>query len=111
MRATLRNKTHDNTFKTVTVCIRLNPWEEAVSTTEDTWIYYNKSYSCTNPFPGTEGTASLIKNTIITYNTFDAVVPKPEVVALGSYVNTMIYRNEPWMADFNVPSPLPVPPP
>jgi hypothetical protein len=107
---TLRNKIHDNTFTNVTNCIRLNPWEGAIETTEDTWIYYNDFYSCTNPFPATGGSASLIKNTVIAYNTFDATVPNAEVVALKSYVNTMIYGNTPWMADFNVPSPLPIPP-
>jgi parallel beta-helix repeat protein len=107
---TLRNRIHDNTFTRVTNCIRLNPWEGAVNTVEDTWIYYNDFHSCTNPFPGTGGSASLIKNTVIAYNTFDATVPNAEVVALESYVNTMIYGNTPWMPDFNVPSPLPIPP-
>lgn len=110
---TLRNKIHDNTFTRVTNCIRLNPWSGAINTVEDTWIYYNHFYTCANPFPTSGSSASYIKNTVIAYNTFDTTVPNSEVVGLKSYVNTLIYGNTPWMADYPIPlpSPLPIPPP
>ena len=110
---TLRNKIHDNTFTNVTNCIGLNRWSGSTNTTEDTWIYYNHFYSCTSIFPGTGGPTSVIKNTVVAYNTFDTTVLNADVLALKSYVNTLIYGNAPWMVDYPtpLPSPLPIPPP
>jgi hypothetical protein len=91
---TLRNKIHDNTFNAVTNCIMLNPWSGAINTVEDTKIYYNDFHSCANPFPVSESSASLIKNTVIAYNYFDASVPSAEVSWLqSSCVNSMSYQN------------------
>jgi hypothetical protein len=103
---TLRNKIHDNIFTSVTNCIRLNPWDGAINTVEDTWVYYNNFTSCTNIFPASGNSATLIKNTVIAYNKFSPVVTN---LWVESCVNTMVYGNS-GMADFNVPSPLPIPP-
>jgi len=104
---TLRNKIHDNVFTDVINCFRLNPWTGAINTTEDTWIYYNKFYSCTNIFPASGSSANLIKNTVIAYNDFDESVTN---LWIETCDNTMIYGNT-GMNDFNVPDPLPIPPP
>jgi len=113
----LRNKVYNNTFINIpsindggAICLNLG----SVSTqTNDTWIYFNRFYNCSLPFPPTDGSYSLVTNTVIAYNTFDATVPSSEQTALHSYVNTLIYGNTPWMADYPIPlpSPLPVPPP
>lgn len=103
---TLRNKIHDNTFNRVTKCIMLNPWDGSTKTVEGTWIYYNTFRSCSNIFPLSESPANLIKNTVVAYNDFGGTVTD---LSIESYVNTMVYGNV-GMADFNVPSPLPIPP-
>jgi hypothetical protein len=108
-----RTKIHDNVFTQVTKCIQLNPvgYDNGPSTShvDDTWIYHNTFYSCGgNPFPATDSDGStLIVNTVIAYNTFSQTVTG---LSVESYKNTMVYGNI-GMADFNVPYPLPIPPP
>jgi hypothetical protein len=104
---TLRNKIHDNTFTRVTNCIMLNPWNGAINTVEDTWIYYNTFTSCTDIFPASGDSPSLVIDTVIAYNDFSPAITNLWVESCG---NTMVYGNI-GMADFNVPSPLPIPPP
>ena len=110
---TVGNKIHDNTFTNVDICVRLNPDSGAVASVEDTWVYYNAFTNCTQPFYPSSASYNLIEDTVIAYNTFDATVPSSNVVALHSYVNTLIYGNSPWLADYPVPLPpnLPIPPP
>jgi hypothetical protein len=104
---TLRNEIYRNNFTRATNCIRLNPWSGAIDTVEDTWIYYNTFASCTDIFPRSGSSASLIIDTVVAYNDFGANVTNLSIL---SYANTMVYGNL-GMADFNVPSPLPIPPP
>lgn len=104
---TLRNKIYDKTFTRVPNCIRLNPWSGAINTVEDTWIYYTKFTSCGNIFPTTQSDPTLIVNTVIAYNDFGGTVTN---LSIETYINTMVYGNI-GMAVFNVPSPLPIPPP
>jgi hypothetical protein len=87
---TLRNKIHNNVFTSVTKCIRLLA---ASNTAEDTKIYYNDFHSCGNPFPNTGTSASLINNTVVAYNYFDASVPGADVSWIQSCVNSMSYQN------------------
>jgi len=108
-----RNKIYSNTFTNISSqqgCISLN-YGAATYETVDTWIYYNTFVSCPTPFPRSDGSYSLIKNTVIAYNTFDTSVPSNEVTFLHGCNNTMIYGNGSQLADYNVPSPLPIPPP
>jgi hypothetical protein len=109
---TLRNKIHDNDFTNVTNCIQLNPdlGNASTSHVDDTWIYYNKFSSCRDIFPPSDSAPSLIANTVVAYNVFDATVTD---LSVESYTNTLVYGNAPWMADFPtpLPSPLPIPPP
>jgi hypothetical protein len=104
---TLRNKVYNNNFTKVENCIRLNPWSGAINTVEDTWIYYNTFDSCTDIFPASGSSASLVIDTVIAYNNFGGTVTN---LWIESCVNTMVYGNI-GMADFNVPSPPPIPPP
>lgn len=108
---TNRNKIHDNVFINVTKCIALNPsgLDNGPSTqhVDDTWIYYNKFVSCGDIFPTTNcDGVTLIVNTVIAYNNFGGTVTN---LSIETYNNTMVYGNI-GMADFNVPSPLPIPP-
>lgn len=107
---TLGNKFYDNTFNNCTHCFWLNAGDPSSQTVEDTWIYYNTFTNCGRIFPQSPSPTSTIRNTVIAYNTFDAQVPSADVAALRSYVNTMIYGNEPWLLDFNVPAVKQIPP-
>jgi parallel beta-helix repeat protein len=108
---TNRNKIHDNYFENVNKCIALNPsgLDNGPSTqhVDDTWIYYNKFVNCGDIFPTTNcDGATLIVNTVIAYNNFGKTVTNLSIL---SYNNTMVYGNI-GMTDFNVPSPMPIPP-
>lgn len=102
---TLRNRYHDNLFTNVDVCFDFLS-DGASSWTNDTAIYYNTFAQCTtaidcdsNPYTA---------NTVIAYNDFGGATVTQRV--LTSCSNTMVYGNT-GLADFNVPSPLPIPPP
>ena len=102
---TLRNKIYDNLFTRVTGCIILNPWSGAITTVEDTMIYYNSFVDCSKIFPLSESSPSLVKNTVVAFNDFGGTVA--DLAILQKYVNSMVYDNI-GMADYNVPSPLPI---
>ena len=110
---TVGNKIHDNTFTNVSTCVLLNPDSGAVAPVQATWVYYNDFINCAHPFDPSSAPSTLIKDTVIAYNNFSATVPNADVTALKSYVNTLIYGNTPWLADYPVPLPpnLPIPPP
>jgi hypothetical protein len=100
----LRNKIHDNAFTSCTYAILLN--FQSSTATNDTWIYYNKFISCTN-FCSVLGSSN-VANTVIAYNDFSQS-PVNNKDFETAYTNTMVYGNT-GLADFNVPSPLPIPP-
>lgn len=111
---TLRNKYFNNIFTRVTNCFKLNAWGNYnANTVEDTWIYYNDFVDCTNIFAPTSWSPNLIMDTVVAYNTFDTEVPQAQQDELKSYVNTLIYGNEPWLDDYPDPLPpdLPIPSP
>jgi hypothetical protein len=106
---TSRNKIYDNTFTNVANCFLFNAWANPpVNWVNDTRIYYNNFNSCPNFITFSASTTAYVGNIVVAYNTFD--VPVTNLSFESQYLNTMVYGNI-GLNDYNVPSPLPVPPP
>lgn len=99
------NKIYNNTFTRCTYAILLN--FQSSTAISDTWIYYNTFISCT-AFLAVQGSTN-VSNTVVAYNDFSQS-PVSDKSFETSYTNTMVYGNIN-LADYNVPSPLPIPPP
>jgi hypothetical protein len=97
-------KIYGNTFTSCSVVFYFNH-ESPSGNTIDTWIYYNAFTSCSTIF---KISATNVYNTVVAYNTFSSSVTNTAFET--SYTNTMVYGNT-RLADFNVPSPLPIPAP
>jgi hypothetical protein len=97
-------KIHSNSFTNCSVAFYFNH-DSPSGNTVDTWIYYNTFTSCTTIF---KISATNVYNTVVAYNTFSSSVTNKAFET--SYTNTMVYGNE-GLADYNVPSPLPILPP
>jgi hypothetical protein len=95
---TLRNKIHDSIFINVTYCIALDATDPSTQACNDTQVFHNTFTSCTNIFPTSPSSPSLIVNTVIRDNDFNAI-------SVGSWVttctNTSIYNNTA-MADYKM---------
>jgi len=104
---TSRNLIHDNSFIGCDTVFIFNPFGNTTSITAKNRIYYNKFTDCTDIFTAYSPSSQLV-DTIIAYNNFSPSTSGTVIETVGT--NTMVYGNV-GLADFNVPSPLPIPPP
>jgi parallel beta-helix repeat protein len=98
------NKIHDNYLSGVQRVFTIAFGSSLYQNVEDTWFYYNTLSGCGQVFYAS-ATNSKVVDTVVAYNDFSGSTPSASV--LQGYANSMVYGNI-GLADYNVPSPLPI---